>query len=136
MKTMAGTWAFQTKTWERPGYTALEGSASLDGQTADFFLVVGARHVSVDIQSLRGIADKLLDLVSTMLGKPETGPTVVNIGELMDSLDETPVNATWSLPPSRRELILRELERLLCGGSPGANSSARDLDTRASRTGG
>ncbi len=133
---MAGTWAFQTKKWERPTYTALEGSASLDGQTADFFLVVGARHVSLDIQSLRGIADKLLDLVSTMLGKPETGPTVVNIGELMDSLDEAPVNATWSLPPSRREQVLRELERLLCGGSPGANPSGRDLDTRASRSGG
>jgi hypothetical protein len=38
---------------------------------------------------------------------------VVNIGELMDSLDEAPVNATWSFPPVRREEVLHTLERLL-----------------------
>ena len=38
---------------------------------------------------------------------------VVNVGELMDSLDEAPVNATWSIPPTRREDLLRALEVLL-----------------------
>ncbi len=45
---MAGTWAFRARTWGRPGYTALEGSASFDGQSADFFLVVGSAHISLD----------------------------------------------------------------------------------------
>ncbi len=41
---------------------------------------------------------------------------VVNVGELMDSLDEAPVNATWSIPPTRREDLLRALELLLVAG--------------------
>jgi hypothetical protein len=113
---MARTWAFQTRTWDRAGYTALEGSASFDGRHAKLFLVVGPQHVSLDIQSLRGLTDRLSALFSPALGPPATGPTVVNIGELMDSLDEAPVNATWSFPPSQREEVLRDLERLLCGG--------------------
>jgi hypothetical protein len=89
----------------------------LGSQTADFFLLVGSNHVSVDVQSLRRLADRLCDLLSTILGKPDTGPWVVNIGELMDSLDEIPVNATWSFPPARRQQLLDALERLLGGGS-------------------
>jgi hypothetical protein len=37
----------------------------------------------------------------------------LNIGELMDSLDEIPINATWAFPPARREDLLRDLEGLL-----------------------
>lgn len=99
--------------WGRPGYTALEGSASFGDQTAEFFLVVGSDHVSIDVQSLRGLSDKLIDLLASSLGKPETGPEVVNIGELMDSLDEIPVNAAWTFPPARREEVLKALEGLL-----------------------
>lgn len=110
---MAGTWAFRTEKWERPGYTALEGSARYGGQAAEFFLVVGSAHVSLDVQSLRSLTDRFLDLLSRVLGKPDTGPSVVNIGELMDSLDEIPVNATWSIPSARREELLSALERLL-----------------------
>jgi hypothetical protein len=123
---VAGTWVFRTRTWGRPGYTALEGSASVNGQTADFFLVVGSQHVSLDVQSLRGLADRFLDFLATILGAPATGPTVVNIGELMDSLDEVPVNATWSFPPARRGDLLRDLERLLSVGSVSADPSASE----------
>jgi hypothetical protein len=121
---MVGAWAFRTRTWGRPGYTALEGSASYGNQTAEFFLVVGSAHVSLDVQSLRTLADRFLDLLSPILGTPDTGPSVVNIGELMDSLDEIPVNATWSFPPARREELLSALERLLWAGTTGASLSA------------
>jgi hypothetical protein len=129
---MAGTWAFRTRTWGRPGYTVLEGVASVDGQTEEFFLVVRPQHASLDVQSLRGFTDKLLDLFSTILGKPETGPVVVNIGELMDSLNEAPVNATWSFAADRRDQLLIELERLLCGGSSRETAVAEGGDTRVS----
>ena len=82
---MAGAWTFRTRTWGRPGYTALEGSASDGSQTADFFLVVGSAHVS---------------------------------------LDEIPVNATWSFPPERREELLSALERLLWAAPAGVSLSA------------
>ncbi len=95
------------------GYTILEGSASRGDQHAEFFLVVGETHVSLDIQSLRRMSDELLDLLAPILGPPQAGPTVVNVGELMDSLDEAPVNATWSFPPVRREEVLNALKRLL-----------------------
>jgi hypothetical protein len=121
---MAGAWAFRTRTWGRPGYTAVEGTAECDGEAAEFFLVVGAQHVSLDIQSLRGFADRLLDLCVTILGQPETGPAVVNIGELMDSLDEVPLNATWTFPPGRRQELLSALARLLGAGCAGASLSA------------
>lgn len=68
---------------------------------------------SLDVQSLRSLTDRFLDLLSRVLGKPATGPAVVNIGALMDSLDEIPVIATWSFPPERREELLSALERLL-----------------------
>lgn len=121
---MAGTWDFRTRTWGRPGYTALEGSASCGNETAEFFLVVGPAHVSLDVQSLRSLSDRFLDFLSTVLGEPDTGPSVVNIGELMDSLDEVPVNATWSFPPARRQDLLSALERLLRVDPTGAGVSA------------
>jgi len=87
--------------------------ASRGDQHAEFFLVVGQTHVSLDIQSLRRFSDEFLELLAPFLGRPDAGPTVVNVGELMDSLDEAPVNATWSFPPVRREEVLHALERLL-----------------------
>ncbi len=125
---MAGTWTFRTRTWERPGYVALEGSASFEGETAEFFLVVGPQHISLDVQSLRPLTDRLLDLLAPILGRPDAGPVVVNIGELMDSLDEAPMNATWTFPPARREGLLRELKELLRGESVGAGRSGRELE--------
>ncbi len=121
---MTDTWTFHTRAWGRPWYTVLEGSASSDGQTAEFFLVVGSQHISLDVQSLRGLTDRLLDLFATILGRPTTGPAVVNIGELMDSLDEIPINATWAFPPARRGDLLCELERLLGVESVSAGLSA------------
>lgn len=121
---MAEAWTFRTRTWGRPGYTALEGSTSDGSQTAEFFLVVGSTHVSLDVQSLRSLTDRFLDLLSSVLGQPASGPAVVNIGELMDSLDEIPVNATWSFPPARREELLSALERLLWVDPTGADASA------------
>ncbi len=86
---MAGTWTFRIRTWERPGYIALEGSGSFERETAEFFLVVGSQHIS---------------------------------------LDEAPVNATWSFPPTRREGLLRELEGLLRGESVGASRSGSESE--------
>jgi len=80
--------------------------------------------VSLDVHSLRGLTDKLLKLFTMILGEPDTGPAVVNIGELMDSLDEVLVNATWSFPPARRGDLLCELERLLGVESVSAGLSA------------
>lgn len=121
---MADAWTFRTRTWGRPGYTALEGSTSDGSQTAEFFLVVGSAHVSLDVQSLRSLTDRFLDLLSGVLGQPTSGPAVVNIGELMDSLDEIPINATWSFPPARREELLSALERLLRAAPAEASRSA------------
>jgi hypothetical protein len=109
----APRWTFQTRTWGRPGYTILEGSASQGNQHAEFFLVVGEAHVSLDIQSLRRFSDEFLELLAPLLGPPQAGPAVVNVGELMDSLDEAPVNASWSIPPTRRADLLRALETFL-----------------------
>jgi len=118
---VAPRWVFQTSIWGRPGYTILEGSATRGNQQAEFFLVVGEAHVSLDIHSLRRFSDEFLELLAPYLGRPDAGPAVVNVGELMDSLDEAPVNATWSIPQTRREDLLRALEALLEAGpsSPG-----------------
>jgi hypothetical protein len=116
---VAPRWTFQTRSWGRPGYTILEGSAFRDNQQADFFLVVGETHVSLDIQSLRRVSDQFLELLAPLLGRPDAGPAVVNVGELMDSLDEAPVNATWSIRPTRREDLLQALEVLLVAGPSG-----------------
>ncbi|HSD50842.1 MAG TPA: hypothetical protein VLG48_05485 [Candidatus Methylomirabilis sp.] len=110
---MAPRWTFQTTSWGRPGYTVLEGSASRGDQHAEYFLVVGEAHVSLDIQSLRRVSDEFLELLAPFLGRPDAGPAVVNVGELMDSLDEAPVNASWAISPARRGELLRALERLL-----------------------
>ena len=114
-------WTFQTKSWERLGFTILEGSAGRGDQHAEFFLVVGEAHISLEIQSLRRVSDEFLDVLAPVLGPPQAGLVVVNVGELMDSLDEAPVNATWSIPPTRRQDLLRALEILLGTGpaSPG-----------------
>jgi len=110
---VASPWTFQTRIWGRLGNTILEGVASRGDQHAEFFLVVAQAHVSLDIQSLRRFSDEFLELLAPFLGRPDAGPTVVNVGELMDSLDEAPVNASWAISPARREELLGALERLL-----------------------
>jgi hypothetical protein len=106
--------------------TILEGVATRGDQRAEFFLVVGQAHVSLDIQSLRRFSDEFLELLAPSLGRPNTGPTVVNVGELMDSLDEAPVNATWSFLPVRREEILHALKGLLqADGNASVEASER-----------
>ena len=110
---MASPWTFQTRIWGRLGNTILEGVASRGDQHAEFFLVVAQAHVSLDIQSLRRFSDEFLELLAPFLGRPDAGPTVINVGELMDSLDEAPVNASWAISPARREELLGALERLL-----------------------
>ena len=110
---MASPWTFQTRIWGRLGNTILEGVASRGDQHAEFFLVVAQAHVSLDIQSLRRFSDEFLELLAPFLGRPDAGPTVLNVGELMDSLDEAPVNASWAISPARREELLGALERLL-----------------------
>ena len=80
--------------------------------------------LSLDVQSLRSLTDRFLDLLSRVLGKSATGPAVVNIGALRDSLDEIPVNAAWSFPPERREELLSARERLLWAAPAGVSLSA------------
>jgi hypothetical protein len=110
---VAPGWIFQTRSWGRPGYTILEGSAFRGDQQAEFFLVVGQAHVSLDIQSLRRVSDQLLESLAPLLGRPNAGPAVVNVGELMDSLDEAPLNATWAISPEERPELLQALMVLL-----------------------
>jgi hypothetical protein len=50
----------------------------------------------------------------------------------MDSLDEAPVNATWSFAADRRDQLLIELERLLFGGSSRETAVVGGGDTRVS----
>jgi hypothetical protein len=89
----------------------LEGRASREGspEEVEFFLFVGTHHVTADVQSLRGESFSLIEYFSGFLGQPAAGPHPVNIGELMDSEDEIPVNAFWNIGEDHREKIIEGL---------------------------
>lgn len=95
----------------------MEGRASRRGseEEVDFFLFIGPDYVTADVHSLRGESFGLLQYFSDLLGQPTEGPRPVNIGELMDSEDEIPVNAFWGIRVDQREEILEGLLKALAG---------------------
>lgn len=93
----------------------LEGRARREGsqEELDFFLLIGPNHGTVDVHSLRGESFALVDYFSHFLGQPAVGPHIVNIGELMDSEDEIPVNGFWRIQEDQRKAIIEELLKAL-----------------------
>lgn len=79
----------------------------------EFFLFLGPDYGTADVHSLRGEAFGLIEYLSTFLGEPTTGPHPVNIGELMDSEDEIPVNAFWQIREDQRDEIIEGLLQVL-----------------------
>ncbi|MEE9522995.1 MAG: hypothetical protein V3W05_09340 [candidate division NC10 bacterium] len=105
-------WRFRLlkKETGRAGFL-LEGRASLEGsqEELEFFLLIGPDHGTVDVHSLRRESFALIDYFSHFLGQLAVGPQIVNIGELMDSEDEIPVNGFWHIRADQREAIIEEL---------------------------
>ena len=95
----------------------MEGRASRLGsqEEVDFFLFIGPDYATADVHSLRGASFGLVQYFSDLLGQPAEGPRPVNIGELMDSEDEIPVNAFWRIREDEREQILEGLLKALAG---------------------
>lgn len=89
----------------------LEGRAGREGsaEEVEFFLLIGPDHGTVDVHSLRTESFALVDYFSHFLGQPAVGPHIVNIGELMDSEDEIPVNGFWHIQADQRDAIIDEL---------------------------
>lgn len=89
----------------------LEGRARCEGspEEVEFFLLIGPDHGTVDVHSLRAESFALIDYFSHFLGQLAVGPHIVNIGELMDSEDEIPVNGFWHLRADQRDAIIEEL---------------------------
>ena len=109
-------WRFRLlkKETGRAGFL-LEGRASLEGsqEELEFFLLIGPDHGTVDVHSLRGESFALIDYFSHFLGQLAVGPHIVNIGELMDSEDEIPVNGFWHIRADQREAIIEKLLKAL-----------------------
>lgn len=95
----------------------MEGRASREGspEEVEFFLFIGPDYGTADVHSLRGESFGLIDYFSAFLGPPAVGPHPVNIGELMDSEDEIPVNAFWNIREDQREEIIEGLLKALEG---------------------
>jgi hypothetical protein len=95
----------------------LEGLAS-PGETreeVEFFLFIGPDYGTADVHSLRTESFSLIDYFSSILGEPASGAHPVNIGELMDSEDEIPVNAFWKIRESDRGEIIGRLLKAVGG---------------------
>jgi hypothetical protein len=64
---------------------------------------------TADVHSLRAESFALIDYFADFLGQPLREPHPVNIGELMDSEDEIPVNGFWHIRADQRDAIVAEL---------------------------
>lgn len=104
-------WRFQLLKKETGRGFLLEGRARRDGshEEVEFFLLIGPDYGTVDVHSLRGDSFALIEYFANFLGQPADGPQPVNIGELMDSEDEIPVNCFWHIRADERETIIAEL---------------------------
>jgi hypothetical protein len=91
--------------------TLLEGRAWRDGEheEVEFFLLIGSDYGTADVHSLRKESFALIDYFAGFLGPPVSGPNPINIGELMDSEDEIPVNAFWHIRQDHRAAIVSGL---------------------------
>jgi hypothetical protein len=95
--------------------TLLEGRAWRDGEheEVEFFLLIGSDYGTADVHSLRKESFALIDYFAGFLGPPVSGPQPINIGELMDSEDEIPVNAFWHIREDHRAEIVAGLLKAL-----------------------
>jgi hypothetical protein len=93
----------------------LEGRATREGsqEEVEFFLFIGRDYGTADVHSLRGESFGLIDYFSHFLGQPAREAHPVNIGELMDSEDEIPVNAFWRIREDQRDEMIDELLKAL-----------------------
>jgi hypothetical protein len=93
----------------------LEGRATPQGsrEEVEFFLFIGRDYGTADVHSLRAESFGLIDYFSVFLGEPARGAHPVNIGELMDSEDEIPVNAFWTIREDQREDMVEALLKAL-----------------------
>lgn len=89
-----GTWRIQGIGWERCGF-AYEGTAKNDQEDLSFSLRYHETHLALEIYSARPAAFQLVEHLSRTLGKPTTGPDLLNIGELSDSDGEVPTYTVW-----------------------------------------
>lgn len=109
-------WRFRLLKKER-GHRGLliEGRASPEGsqEEVEFFLCIGPDYGTADVHSLRAESFALIDYFADFLGQPLREPHPVNIGELMDSEDEIPVNGFWNIRGDQREEIIQELLKAL-----------------------
>ncbi|MEA3508963.1 MAG: hypothetical protein U9R33_00630 [candidate division NC10 bacterium] len=89
----------------------MEGRASREGspEEVEFFLLIGPDYGTADVHSLRAESFALIDYFADFLGQPLREPHPVNIGELMDSEDEIPVNGFWHIRADQRDAIVAEL---------------------------
>ncbi len=111
-------WRFRLAKKERGARGLLiEGQASREGshEEVEFFLFIGPDHGTVDVHSLRGVSFALIDYFADFLGQPASGPQPINIGELMDSEDEIPVNAFWHVRADHRDEIIEGLVKAVEG---------------------
>ncbi len=112
------SWRFRLSKKERGQRGLLmEGRAAREGspEEVEFFLLIGPDYGTADVHSLRQESFALIDYLSDFLGPPATGAHPVNIGELMDSEDEIPVNAFWHIREDQREEIIAGLLKALGG---------------------
>jgi hypothetical protein len=95
----------------------MEGRAACEGspEEVEFFLLIGPDYGTADVHSLRQESFALIDYFAHVLGPPTKGPLPINIGELMDSEDEIPVNAFWTIGEDQREEIIEGLLKALEG---------------------
>lgn len=105
-------WRFRLlkKETGRSGFL-LEGRARREGspEELEFFLLIGPDHGTVDVHSRRAESFALIDYFADFLGQLAAEPQPVNIGELMDSEDEIPVNGVWHIRADQRDAIIEEL---------------------------
>ena len=109
-------WRFRLLKKER-GHRGLllEGRATREGsqEEVEFFLFIGRDYGTADVHSLRAESFGLIDYFSGFLGEPAREAHPVNIGELMDSEDEIPVNAFWRIREDQRDELLDTLLKAL-----------------------
>jgi hypothetical protein len=99
----------------------LEGWAAREGsqEEVEFFLLIGPDYGTADVHSLRKESFALIDYFAGFLGPPTRGPDPINIGELMDSEDEIPVNAFWHIREDQRAEIIEGLLKAVEGQEMG-----------------
>ncbi len=95
----------------------MEGRASHEEsrEEVEFFLLIGSDYGTADVHSLRRESFALIDYFAGFLGPAASGPHPINIGELMDSEDEIPVNAFWRIREDHRDEIIAGLLKALEG---------------------